>query len=399
MRFRKFIYIVLSFQLILGNLLFWGEDASRAYATSESVETESTTSTPTTTESDETTKPYLPKPNVTVTTTNDSITVTWDEIPGAVEYVVNVNRDTAQVNNQRTYTTRALPEITYRIMVFGYDGKNYGEEEILFIRLKEPAPVYDAGRIDFTGKLAGKLEDVNGGFSYVNWGLVNGNAISLFYKLDANVKAEVFVNDVKNTDLNLNSQSSSSALINGLKQGEKNVIKLAWTNSTDFTQDSVEFIITPPAKDAYSLGDSKAGFGSVVDLKKYGKWYLVDNQTLISQNTVTKYINTQGDSARWEVREDSTFTDSIGYELNKIKADKQSPFQTLWWRVNAFDNGEYVNGYSTPIGIVTKEDLEKYTGVVLNDPNRPNQMISSLALANPYTYQNAKSGNKGPIFT
>ncbi|WFR64163.1 S-layer homology domain-containing protein [Paenibacillus amylolyticus] len=264
--------------------------------------------------------------------------------------------------------------------------------------MKGPAPIYDdAGRIDFTGKISGELEIVNGGFAYVNWGLVNGNAISLFYKLDAVIQAEVYVNDVKNTDLN--SQSSSSTLINDLKQGEKNVIKLAWTNPTYSTQDSVEFIVTPPAKDAYTLGVSKAGFGSVVDLKQYGKWYLVDNQTLISQNTVSKYIDTQGDIARWRVDMSSKFADSVGYELNKIKEDKQSPFQSQWWYVNTFDTGEYVNGYSSPVGIVTKEDLEKYRGIVLSDLKRPNQMISSLALANPYTYENAKSGNKGPVFT
>lgn len=349
--------------------------------------------------SDTNTTSYLPKPNVTVTTTENSITVSWDEVPGATKYAVTVNREVAMDKNIRTYTiTRVSPDETYRIGVLAYDGEKYGEQELLFVRLKGPAPIYDdAGRIDFTGKISGELEIVNGGFAYVNWGLVNGNAISLFYKLDAVIQAEVYVNDVKNTDLK--SQSSSSALINGLTQGEKNVIRLAWTNPTDSTQRSLEFIITPPVQDAYTLGDSKAGFGAVVDLKQYGKWYLVDNQTIISQNTVSKYIDTQGDSARWRVDMSSKFADSVGYELNKIKEDKQSPFQSQWWYVNTFDTGEYVNGYSSPVGIVTKEDLEKYRGIVLSDLKRPNQMISSLALANPYTYENAKSGNKGPVFT
>lgn len=421
MKFKRLLIFMLVINLLLVNLLISGGGTEVAHANYEPrtdrITTKSSksndnfidsynsnttnTSTSIETMSDTIITSYLPKPNVTVTTTDNSIKVSWDEISGATEYVVNVNRDTAQVNTQTTYTiTRASPEITYRIMVFGYDGTNYGEPEILFVRLKEPAPIYDAaGRIDFTGKLAGKLDRIDDGFNYVNWGLVNGNAISLFYKQDTNVQAEVYVNDVKNTDLN--SQSSSSTFINDLKPGEKNVIRLAWTNPTDSTQRSLEFIITPPAQDAYTLGDSKAGFGAVVDLKKYGKWYLVDNQTLISQNTVSKYIDTQGDSAKWSVDEYSKFTDSVGYELNKIKEDKQSPFQTLWWTVNAFDNGEYVHGYSTPVGIVTKEDLEKYTGIVLYDPKRPNQMISSLALANPSTYKHAfgKSGNQGPVFT
>ncbi|ETT48961.1 S-layer homology domain-containing protein [Paenibacillus sp. FSL H7-689] len=419
MKFKNVLIFMLVINLLLVNLLISGAGTEVAHANYEprtdKITTESskssdnfidsyntnTTNTSASIEtiSDTITTSYLPKPNVTVTTTENSITVSWDEVPGATKYAVTVNREVAMDKNIRTYTiTRVAPDETYRIGVLAYDGEKYGEQELLFVRLKGPAPIYDdTGRIDFTGKISGELEIVNGGFAYVNWGLVNGNAISLFYKQDANVLAEVYVNDVKNTDLN--SQSSSSALINGLKQGEKNVIKLAWTNSTDSTQDSVEFIITPPAKDAYTLGVSKAGFGSVVDLKQYGKWYLVDNQTLISQNTVSKYIDTQGDSARWRVDLYSKFADSVGYELNKIKEDKQSPFNTLWWNVNAFDTGEYVHGYSSPVGIVTKEDLEKYTGVVLNDPNRPNQMISSLALANPNTYENAKHGNKGPVFT
>lgn len=421
MKSKSLLILVLVMNLVLGNMLFWGGGTEVAHANYEprtdKIITESsksndnfidsynsnTTSTSTSIEtiSDTITTSYLPKPNVTVTTTDNSIKVSWDEIPGATEYVVNVNRDTAQFNNQTTYTiTRALPEITYRIMVFGYDGTNYGESEILYVRLREPAPIYDdAGRIDFTGKLAGELDQIDSGFTYVNWGLVNGNTISLFYKLDAIVQADVYVNDMKNTELK--SQSSSSALINGLKPGEKNVIRLAWTNPTDSTQRSLEFIITPPPQDSYTLGDSKAGFGSIVDLKQFGKWYLVDNQTLISQNRVSKYIDTQGDSASWKVDTYSKFTDSVGYEVNKIKEDKQSPFETLWWRVNAFDNGEHVTGYSSPVGIVTKEDLVKYTGIVLNDPNRPNQMIGSLAFANPSTYEHAfgKSGNQGPVFT
>ncbi|WP_405154185.1 S-layer homology domain-containing protein [Paenibacillus sp. FSL K6-0108] len=419
MKSKSLLILVLVMNLVLGNMLFWGGGTEVAHANYEprtdKITTEfsksndnfidsynsNTTSAFTSVEtiSDTITTSYLPKPNVTVTTTENSITLSWDEVPGATKYAVTVNREVAMDKNIRTYTiTRVAPDKTYRIGVLAYDGEKYGEQELLFVRLKGPAPIYDdAGRIDFTGKISGELEIVNGGFAYVNWGLVNGNAISLFYKLDAVIQAEVYVNDVKNTDLK--SQSSSSALINGLTQGEKNVIRLAWTNPTDSTQRSLEFIITPPVQDAYTLGDSKAGFGAVVDLKQYGKWYLVDNQTIISQNTVSKYIDTQGDSARWEVEMSSKFADSVGYELNKIKEDKQSPFQSQWWYVNTFDTGEYVNGYSSPVGIVTKEDLEKYRGIVLSDPKRPNQMISSLALANPYTYENAKSGNKGPVFT
>ncbi|OAX46268.1 S-layer homology domain-containing protein [Paenibacillus sp. AD87] len=422
MKSKSLLILVLVMNLVLGNMVFWGGGTEVAHANYEprtdKIITESsksndnsidsynsnTTSTSTSIKkiSDTITTSYLPKPNVTVTTTDNSIKVSWDEIPGATEYVVNVNRDTAQFNNQTTYTiTRALPEITYRIMVFGYDGTNYGESEILYVRLKEPAPIYDdAGRIDFTGKLAGELDQIDSGFTYVNWGLVNGNTISLFYKLDAIVQADVYVNDVKNTELK--SQSSSSALINGLKPGEKNVIRLAWTNPTDDSnQRSLEFIIMPPAQDSYTLGDSKAGFGSIVDLKQFGKWYLVDDQTLISQDTVSKYIDIQGEAATWRVDTYSKFIDSVGYDLSRINVDKQSPFYTKWWTVNAFDNGEYSYGYSSPVGLVTKEDLEKYTGIVLSGHKEPNRMIPSLALVNPSTYESAlgKSGNKGFVFT
>lgn len=268
--------------------------------------------------------------------------------------------------------------------------------------MKGPAPVYDdVGRIDFTGKLSGELDQViKDGFTYVNWGLVDASSIGLFYKLNGIDQAEVYVNDMKNTELT--SKLSSSARISGLKPGEKNVIRLNWISIENPTQtDSLEFIITPPALNAYMLGESKAAFGSVVDLKQYGKWYLVDNQTLISQNTVPKYIDIQGEAAGWRVDMSSKFADSVGYELNQIKEDKQSPFERQWWIVNAFDNGEYVQGYSSSVGLVTKEDLEKYTGIVLSDSSHPNRMVTSLAFSNPNTYGDSygKSGNTGPVFT
>jgi hypothetical protein len=422
MKFKNLLIFLLVINLLLVNPLISGGGTEVAHANDEprtdKITTEfsksndnfidsynsNTTSTFTSMEtiSDTNTKSYLPKPNVTVTTSEDSITLTWDEIPGAVKYAVTVNRDGRDVGQLRTYTiTRAIPEYTYRITVLAFDGEKYGEQELLFIRLKEPAPIYDdAGRIDFTGKRSGKLDSVKDGFTYVNWGLVNANTISLFYKLEGIAQAEVYVNDVKSTKLT--SQVSSNAHISGLKPGEKNVIRLAWTSIVDPSQiSSLEFIITTPAPDAYTLGDMKAEFGSIVDLKQFGRWYLVDDQTLISQDTVSKYIDIQGEAATWRVDTYSKFIDSVGYDLSRINGDKQSPFYTKWWTVNAFDNGEYSYGYSSPVGLVTKEDLEKYTGIVLSGPKEPNRMIPSLALANPSTYESAlgKSGNKGFVFT
>ncbi|MEK4114010.1 hypothetical protein ABIC86_003979 [Paenibacillus sp. DS2363] len=422
MKFKNLLIFMLVINLLLVNILISGVGTEVAHANDEprtdKITTESSKSndnsvdlserntsilsTSSETISDTNTKSYLPKPNVTVTTSEDSITLNWDEIPGAVEYAVTVNRDGRGVGQLRTYTiTRAIPEYTYRITVLAFDGEKYGEQELLFIRLKEPAPIYDdAGRIDFTGKRSGKLDNVKDGFTYVNWGLVNANTISLFYKLEGIAQAEVYVNDVKSTKLT--SQVSSSAHISGLKPGEKNVIRLAWTSIVDPSQiSSLEFIITTPAPDAYTLGDMKAEFGSIVDLKQFGKWYLVDDQTLISQDTVSKYIDIQGEAATWRVDTYSKFIDSVGYGLSRINGDKQSPFYTKWWTVNAFDNGEYSYGYSSPVGLVTKEDLEKYTGIVLSGPKEPNRMIPSLALGNPSTYESAlgKSENKGFVFT
>jgi hypothetical protein len=425
MKLKRLLSVMLAAQFLLGNVLIWGEgtananlatgtntnsshfnaETSRSSEKNESIQnaTSVLSSSPETI-SDMETRTVLPKPKVTVTSTDNSITITWDEVPGAVDYGLLVNRDSKGFGSDRTYTIiRATPGYTYRVEVFGYDGKNYGESELLFLRLKEPEPVYDyVGRLDFTGKLSGQLDQViKEGFTYVNWGLVNANSMSLFYKLSGIEQAEVYVNDVKSTELQ--GKTSSSARISGLKPGEKNIIRLTWAGQANPAQtESLEFIVTPPAVDAYTLGDSKAAFGSVVDLKQFGKWYLVDDQTLISQNTVSKYIDIQGETARWKVSSYSnTITDSLGYEMVKVNEDKHSPFQTKWWTITAYDTGEYNYGHSSPMGIVTKDDMEKYTGIVLSDPNDTNRMVSSLALADPSTYQSAfgKSGNQGVVFT
>ncbi|WP_427052094.1 S-layer homology domain-containing protein [Paenibacillus sp. TC-CSREp1] len=425
MKLKRWLSAMLAAQFLLGNALIWGEgtanaslvtggntgsthftaESSRSNEKNESFQrTASVQSSPPETINETETRTVLPKPKVTVTSTDNSITITWDEVPGAVNYGLLINRDSRGFIPERSYTiTRATPGYTYRISVFGYDGTNYGEQELLFVRLKEPEPVYDdAGRIDFTGKLSGQLDQViQEGFTFVNWGLVNASSMSLFYKFNGIEQAEVYVNDVKSTELKNN--TSSSARISGLKPGEKNIIRLAWASHANPTQtDSLEFIVTPPAVDAYTLGDSKAAFGSVVDLKQFGKWYLVDNQTLISQNTVSKYIDIQGETAVWRVESYSNINpDSLGYEMVKMRADKLTPFHLLSWTANAYDNGEYNYSFSSPMGIVTKDDMEKYTGIVLSDPKDANRMVSSLALADPSTYESAfgKSGNQGVAFS
>ncbi|WFR64162.1 fibronectin type III domain-containing protein [Paenibacillus amylolyticus] len=145
MKFKRLLIFMLVINLLLVNLLITGGGTGLAHANSEPrtdrITKESsksndnfidsynskTTSMSTSIEtiSDTNTTSYLPKPNVTVTTTENSITVSWDEVPGATKYAVTVNREVAMDKNIRTYTiTRVAPDETYRIGVLAYDGKN-----------------------------------------------------------------------------------------------------------------------------------------------------------------------------------------------------------------------------------------------------------------------------------
>ncbi|APO45421.1 hypothetical protein BS614_16295 [Paenibacillus xylanexedens] len=421
---RKLLSLVLTISLVCSSIVIWGENSVEAFAQSDLASknkplntlfksTQPFTGTVTSVQLPKeilalnnvlTAQMPLEKPaNILVDAGEDSISLSWDEVPRADKYYVTIDEVTVYEGTNTTYTQYNLtPATVYNISVIA-ESENIKGRHGTIIASTKAVSIYNSSY-----KASGDL-GATSGFDYLKWSLLNSTKIMMFYKLKIplNISGTVYVND--NFSNYLSSASDSYVFLENLRPGEANHIRVEWENWKDATMNgSLEFIVTPPASKSLTLGNIKASYGDVIDLFSE-KWYVVDNNMVISTNSTSSYIDVPSEQAKWRVDLKSTDSNSLGNTLRILKKSSEDQlttgiaFMPHTWKVNTFNEGKFAYQYSSVMGVIGKEDLEDFRGMLLYSdlPTDYGATVNSLAFINPNTLEDISkpSGNQGSAYT